>query len=216
MSFSGGVDARFVNAGSGAMLTGLPVEVFTFRFAAVSWYCGAHAGSVVAAVSLAPTAASQRTGRKSNCAVSPTTLRTARAFFTPGTLTTTSFPCRLTVAPETPRQSTRLGRIVTTYCRSAVVACVVGLYTTDSPPARSRPNLGPQPSDSVAASDPKAMATVRTRLTIKDRRDPTCGGITSRHLPSGDRRRIRGRRDCTYVLSPRGRSPVRRRRPCAA
>ena len=50
-------------------------------------------------------------------------------------------------------------------------------------------SVGAQPSDKVAAREPKAIAIVRTRLTISDRREPTCGGITERRLPSGGRGR---------------------------
>ena len=68
-----------------------------------------------------------------------------------------------------------------------------GGFVDDREPAREvKARLGsPSQRQRRAASDPKAIAMVSMRLTISDRREPTCGGITSRHLLSVCRRRRR-------------------------
>jgi len=83
------------------------------------------------------------------------------------------FPWVTTCAPETPSPLTRAVRTATVSVMSAFEGCPCGWYTTERPPARSRPKRGVHERETTAAKAPTVRIIearrLRTRLLAEER-----------------------------------------------
>src|ERR1700722_19399699 len=85
------------------------------------------------------------------------------------------FPVVCTSAPDTPRPFTRRLRMLTVSLRSAwLMLWPSAVYTTATPPARSRPRRGDHLAAKPAPKEPMEIATTTSTLISRLRRCRLC------------------------------------------